>query len=351
MSSIDSAQEAAVETERPMLLYFTADWCSSCQSMDEHLLSDEKLVSDMNDKFITVRIDRDESGSDELIAKYNLCCLPTFQIINSNGSVVNKIEGSVAYSEFYEFLDIENSNTQSVNHNPSYKVGDFESIHRQTESSKFQSGRVEVTANTYEELKAKSVNAIGVQGSLSDNQIQSRLKNLESEPDGQSNQRIENDSSRPKFVPGRIEVTSNTYDEIQRTSVNPTKEQSFTNDNVQIVENEDSTQEESNEKVVESMLDIMKEIETETETVAQNYNEEEYIQAGAFRNIQNAENLLASLQNDTENVFLKVEDDNNSNSRKKLFKVVLGPVNDTQERDVITDILSRHGIKGFSILH
>ena len=349
MSSIDSAQEAAVETERPMLLYFTADWCSSCQSMDEHLLSDEKLVSDMNDKFITVRIDRDESGSDELIAKYNLCCLPTFQIINSNGSVVNKIEGSVAYSDFYEFLYIENSKDLSLNNNPSYKVGDFESIHKHTETSNFQSGRVEVTANTYEELKAKSVNAIGVQGSLSDNQIQSRLKNLESEPDGQSNQRIENDSSRPKFVPGRIEVTANTYDEIQRTSVNPTKEQSFTNDSVQIVENEDSSQEESNEKVVESMLDIMKEIETET--VAQNYKEEEYIQAGAFRNIHNAENLLASLQNDTENVFLKVEDDNNSNSRKKLFKVVLGPVNDTQERDVITDILSRHGIKGFSILH
>jgi len=61
----------------------------------------------MNSTYITLVMDRDDPASVEWIEKYNICCLPTFQVLDHKGKQISYSEGSLSTPSFYKFLDLD----------------------------------------------------------------------------------------------------------------------------------------------------------------------------------------------------------------------------------------------------
>jgi len=55
-ASFAEAQAAAIEQNKPMMIDFTADWCSACKEMDKSVFRDEQVIQSAKD-VIAVRVD------------------------------------------------------------------------------------------------------------------------------------------------------------------------------------------------------------------------------------------------------------------------------------------------------
>jgi len=64
-----------LDTSKPVLIDFYADWCGPCQMMQDVI---EKLQAEMGDQIRVVQIDADQNQP--LLQKLNIRSLPTFLI-------------------------------------------------------------------------------------------------------------------------------------------------------------------------------------------------------------------------------------------------------------------------------
>ncbi len=70
-----------LDTSKPVLIDFYADWCGPCQMMQDVI---EKLQAEMGDQIRVVQIDADQNQP--LLQKLNIRSLPTF-LIFQNGEL------------------------------------------------------------------------------------------------------------------------------------------------------------------------------------------------------------------------------------------------------------------------
>lgn len=69
-----SAKTAAAETNKPIFLYFTADWCHYCHKMEKETLSTQKVSEYLNKNFVLFKVDYDNHK--DLVARYRLRGVP-----------------------------------------------------------------------------------------------------------------------------------------------------------------------------------------------------------------------------------------------------------------------------------
>lgn len=86
--------------ENPTLLFFTADWCRSCQIAKNDINTDAKL-SEAIKSYDVVILDFDVDK--EFVTGYNIKTIPTF-IIFQNGEEQKRQVGYSGPSKFYKFL-------------------------------------------------------------------------------------------------------------------------------------------------------------------------------------------------------------------------------------------------------
>jgi len=107
-----SAQEAARESGKPLLIDFGADWCGACNELERHAMSDPRVVAEAQ-RFVTVRIDlsTNAENTEEKWAfrrDYGEGGLPFVVMHDAEGEVAHEITGLVSADEFLEMM-------QSVN--------------------------------------------------------------------------------------------------------------------------------------------------------------------------------------------------------------------------------------------
>jgi thiol-disulfide isomerase/thioredoxin len=98
-------------TERPVLYFFTADWCPPCAALKRTVFSDPAVAELIEQNFVPVEVDdvRDENQerSPEVAAlafRYLVGRIPTLVVTRPDGGPAVSEEGVPVYSRMVSFL-------------------------------------------------------------------------------------------------------------------------------------------------------------------------------------------------------------------------------------------------------
>ena len=84
--------EEAIANDKPTLLEFYADWCSTCQSMAGNI---EKLEATYGDRLNLVMLDIDDPQWDDLGQDYQVTGIPQYNLLDETGNKIDSFVGKV----------------------------------------------------------------------------------------------------------------------------------------------------------------------------------------------------------------------------------------------------------------
>jgi len=96
-----AAQAEAARTHKPVLAYFTANWCGYCQEMNHTTWADQGVANALAN-YVPVKIDVDAHG--DLAKKYSVSGLPSYAVLDESGKVLQAGDGMLTPSEFTAWL-------------------------------------------------------------------------------------------------------------------------------------------------------------------------------------------------------------------------------------------------------
>lgn len=108
-----AAQQLAVKSDKPIILFFTGKWCSPCQIMKRQVWADDQVINTVNAAFIPVTIDMDNSNAAATLSRYEIGATPTTIITDSEGNVLQWKQGRMSKAEFLELLGEQDSFTDN----------------------------------------------------------------------------------------------------------------------------------------------------------------------------------------------------------------------------------------------
>jgi thiol:disulfide interchange protein DsbD len=95
----------AAKEKKPLILDFSAEWCSPCQIMEREVFQDPEVV-ELSRKFVTIRLDLTHRHPDqeEILSRYQVKGVPTIVFVNRKGEEVPglRIEELVDKTQFIE---------------------------------------------------------------------------------------------------------------------------------------------------------------------------------------------------------------------------------------------------------
>lgn len=99
-----SAQNKALQSDKPIILFFTGKWCVPCKIMKRQVWADEQVRDVVNEEFIPLIIDVDDPDNIDLLVRYNVAGTPITIVTDSNGDALHWRVGRIGKSEFFELL-------------------------------------------------------------------------------------------------------------------------------------------------------------------------------------------------------------------------------------------------------
>jgi CubicO group peptidase (beta-lactamase class C family)/thioredoxin-related protein len=103
--NVESAQKLATNTDKNIMIFFTADWCSPCRIMKRQVFADGEVIKAINSNVIPLEIDIDDPNNKELVKRYQAYATPTTIFIDSEGNVMDYAVGKVDKTTFLRLLD------------------------------------------------------------------------------------------------------------------------------------------------------------------------------------------------------------------------------------------------------
>jgi thioredoxin-like negative regulator of GroEL len=82
--------EQASAQSKPMLLFFTAQWCHFCHQMAEEAFTNPQVVS-LSEQFVCILIDADTDPG--VCRQFQITGYPTIQFLSPRGVAINRIVG------------------------------------------------------------------------------------------------------------------------------------------------------------------------------------------------------------------------------------------------------------------
>ncbi len=90
-----AAQQQSVESDKPIILFFTATRCSTCQIMNRQVRADEQVTDTVNAAFIPATINIDNPNASETLSRHGIGATPTTIITDSKGNVLQHKRGGL----------------------------------------------------------------------------------------------------------------------------------------------------------------------------------------------------------------------------------------------------------------
>lgn len=102
---VSSAREVASVSERPVLMFFTADWCAPCRIMKRKVFADPEVMKEINAGVVPVMINESDPSTAEVFERYNVQGTPITILTDSQGKVIDYAVGGIGKSELLELLN------------------------------------------------------------------------------------------------------------------------------------------------------------------------------------------------------------------------------------------------------
>jgi len=81
------------DTNKPIMMMYTASWCGECDKMKNKVFKDKKVNKYLKDNFVLLTYDV-EADMESLPDGFSFRGVPTFFFINSDKKLIKKVEGS-----------------------------------------------------------------------------------------------------------------------------------------------------------------------------------------------------------------------------------------------------------------
>ncbi|WP_338733654.1 thioredoxin family protein [Mangrovimonas cancribranchiae] len=93
-----------INSNKPILLFFTGKWCSPCRIMKREVFTDKRVERTINEYFDAVLVDVDNPDSQSLVKRFKVIATPTIVILDSKGELLVSMEGKISKTDFLELL-------------------------------------------------------------------------------------------------------------------------------------------------------------------------------------------------------------------------------------------------------
>lgn len=107
-----SAKATAKEEGKLYFIDFVANYCAPCRLMDETTYTDDRLAWYIKQNYVPVKVNVEDFDGYEWQRRYNVRVLPTIIILDANGKVLKRHEGSLTGSSMLAELKKYESNKQ-----------------------------------------------------------------------------------------------------------------------------------------------------------------------------------------------------------------------------------------------
>lgn len=97
-----AAREEAASSNKPVLAYFTADWCGPCQEMKGQTWADRRVEDLLRKSVVPVKIDVDAHS--DLAMQFNVSGIPHIQLIRPDGTMGPARVGFTSADELLRWL-------------------------------------------------------------------------------------------------------------------------------------------------------------------------------------------------------------------------------------------------------
>lgn len=88
--------QLARNEQKPLLLFFTAEWCKYCQQMEREAFAQQAVV-ELSREFVCVLIDAD--AEPDICRQFDVRGFPTIQFVSSSGLRLNRVTGKQPASQ------------------------------------------------------------------------------------------------------------------------------------------------------------------------------------------------------------------------------------------------------------
>ena len=86
----ERGSQQAAATGKPMLVFFTADWCHYCHKMADEAFCNAEVVG-LSDRFVCILVDAD--AEPEVCKQFRVQAYPTVQFLSVRGMPLNRLVG------------------------------------------------------------------------------------------------------------------------------------------------------------------------------------------------------------------------------------------------------------------
>lgn len=90
VSGFESGYAKAMAAGKPMLVFFTAEWCHFCHQMADEAFRNPQVVG-LADRFVCILVDAD--AEPEVCSKFRVQGYPTVQFLSPRGVPLNRLVG------------------------------------------------------------------------------------------------------------------------------------------------------------------------------------------------------------------------------------------------------------------
>lgn len=109
-----SAKQQAADSGKPIILFFTGEWCSLCRVMKRQVWADEEVKTLVKSRFIPVEIDVDDPDEAAVMTGYKVGGAPVTIITDPQGNALRWRAGGISKTEFLQLLNEPNSSVEKA---------------------------------------------------------------------------------------------------------------------------------------------------------------------------------------------------------------------------------------------